>query len=80
MKAATLSPHSAALPGAISIHAAREGGDVPCYGNYNKQAISIHAAREGGDAMLAKCIAVNHISIHAAREGGDGLDTRFLVD
>ena len=34
---------------AISIHAAREGGDniVPPYGN--KTIISIHAAREGGD-------------------------------
>ena len=33
----------------ISIHAAREGGDVLDFYEYLGAAISIHAAREGGD-------------------------------
>ena len=41
----------------ISIHAAREGGDV--YVNIAERIyhISIHAAREGGDAVLATILA-----------------------
>ena len=71
VKAATLSPHSAALPGAISIHAAREGGDAEKLDYQRLIEISIHAAREGGDegGKLEKNLRV--ISIHAAREGGD---------
>ena len=50
MKAATESANYDEIPKAISIHAAREGGDaengVP---NAFSQHISIHAAREGGD-------------------------------
>ena len=34
----------------ISIHAAREGGDVVGLINGRLSSISIHAAREGGDA------------------------------
>ncbi len=56
----------------ISIHAAREGGDVtgftPGTGVYE---ISIHAAREGGDVCDGIRQATRTISIHAAREGGD---------
>ena len=33
----------------ISIHAAREGGDLPNFGSSPARPISIHAAREGGD-------------------------------
>ena len=56
---------------AISIHAAREGGDhhiVPLMADFN---ISIHAAREGGDPTWSNAIITSGISIHAAREGGD---------
>ena len=34
---------------AISIHAAREGGDITASGITGVTTISIHAAREGGD-------------------------------
>ena len=53
MKAATvtLADYKAALR--ISIHAAREGGDVTGYHYTNGVDISIHAAREGGDAAIA---------------------------
>ena len=34
---------------AISIHAAREGGDARCLCSHTRKTISIHAAREGGD-------------------------------
>ena len=58
----------------ISIHAAREGGDLlfliflSC-----SWKISIHAAREGGDYTQTPPQCGRWISIHAAREGGDGL-------
>ena len=52
VKAATLSPHSTALPGAISIHAAREGGDAAGKLILMHDGISIHAAREGGDRLF----------------------------
>ena len=56
----------------ISIHAAREGGDlVQLDGVIISNAISIHAAREGGDATSAVKNYANYISIHAARYGGD---------
>ncbi len=64
-----LTPHK------ISIHAAREGGDI-CSVERSVTAlpISIHAAREGGDAFAdAFGEPVHVISIHAAREGGDVL-------
>ena len=38
------------LKGNISIHAAREGGDVIAAAFASVLVISIHAAREGGDA------------------------------
>ena len=55
----------------ISIHAAREGGDVRKAKQHITRAISIHAAREGGDVKICRNTVRNSISIHAAREGGD---------
>ena len=56
----------------ISIHAAREGGDVYSADKAMYVKISIHAAREGGDAVHAVNVRKGFIiSIHAAREGGD---------
>ena len=58
--------------GRISIHAAREGGDVVIAGIAIGAKISIHAAREGGDSLEhGNMNRVLQISIHAAREGGD---------
>ena len=58
----------------ISIHAAREGGDLDKLSVMLTDVISIHAAREGGDAVGSVIMLVlAHISIHAAREGGDCL-------
>ena len=56
---------------AISIHAAREGGDRITPARIFLAQISIHAAREGGDQGYAAEICHGWISIHAAREGGD---------
>ena len=56
----------------ISIHAAREGGDLTVQAAPAASAISIHAAREGGDIYaLIDDLEEFVISIHAAREGGD---------
>ena len=55
----------------ISIHAAREGGDVLISFNAALSSISIHAAREGGDHIGFYVGKTHWISIHAAREGGD---------
>ena len=55
----------------ISIHAAREGGDVVGLINGRLSSISIHAAREGGDVTDFTPGTGVYISIHAAREGGD---------
>ena len=55
----------------ISIHAAREGGDVLIFLHSRAVRISIHAAREGGDLIFFGGMSVGSISIHAAREGGD---------
>ena len=59
---------------AISIHAAREGGDVLISFNAALSSISIHAAREGGDHIGFYVGKTHWISIHAAREGGDPAD------
>ena len=57
---------------AISIHAAREGGDGDVATYMALVDISIHAAREGGDGNPSYLFnAIVLISIHAAREGGD---------
>ena len=57
MKAATSEFVATLLLSAISIHAAREGGDEindrQTFGHW----ISIHAAREGGDVAKGKVIA-----------------------
>ena len=55
----------------ISIHAAREGGDVHASAYTGADRISIHAAREGGDQHDVSQLVCDGISIHAAREGGD---------
>ncbi len=56
---------------AISIHAAREGGDLKDDAVIVCNEISIHAAREGGDMEEMQNSYAGLISIHAAREGGD---------
>ena len=56
---------------AISIHAAREGGDRFLNPSDELLWISIHAAREGGDFIQIYDRLITMISIHAAREGGD---------
>ena len=60
----------------ISIHAAREGGDVyaELFDGMTAE-ISIHAAREGGDKEAVVDAGLCDISIHAAREGGDARST-----
>ena len=64
--------------GDISIHAAREGGDLSISALPPRQRISIHAAREGGDLKNADLRGANLISIHAAREGGDDYLDRVI--
>ena len=49
VKAATANRGRVPCPPAISIHAAREGGDTPADDGLSVTGISIHAAREGGD-------------------------------
>ena len=61
----------------ISIHAAREGGDLTvCPTVAVTPRISIHAAREGGDRGGDFAPGELDISIHAAREGGDAMEHR----
>ncbi len=50
MKAATATNDGDKIRDAISIHAAREGGDDTGGSSTGHALISIHAAREGGDA------------------------------
>ena len=71
MKAATLSVPMLDCLAYISIHAAREGGDMDGCIFAMDDMISIHAAREGGDQGRRQDMMEQHISIHAAREGGD---------
>ena len=71
MKAATIKLIIVRHNFTISIHAAREGGDVRKAKQHITRAISIHAAREGGDVKICRNTVRNSISIHAAREGGD---------
>ena len=71
VKAATSSTAFHRHAQAISIHAAREGGDRAAESAFKFLAISIHAAREGGDGKPSLFVARVYISIHAAREGGD---------
>ena len=71
MKAATVRVLPVPPRGAISIHAAREGGDLGTKNLGVEFVISIHAAREGGDSIPDVNVNVVFISIHAAREGGD---------
>ena len=71
MKAATWVLLVSTVADVISIHAAREGGDVYITCLINVVCISIHAAREGGDDVVDDLKRQLDISIHAAREGGD---------
>ena len=71
VKAATCDAAFALGGFAISIHAAREGGDRLCVNTFLCAGISIHAAREGGDFGVLDTPTPEDISIHAAREGGD---------
>ena len=72
MKAATWLPCGFGHVPIISIHAAREGGDLERKRICTHVFISIHAAREGGDVVQqGKGFEPKFISIHAAREGGD---------
>ena len=71
MKAATLFPILCEGLSRISIHAAREGGDLMLIPLAFADSISIHAAREGGDLGVCDFASASGISIHAAREGGD---------
>ena len=73
MKAATGINSAPAPVALISIHAAREGGDIFFVRQHLPHRISIHAAREGGDARLGLEYYCLEISIHAAREGGDDM-------
>ena len=52
MKAATFQQRKGFVGLCISIHAAREGGDVWDMKQQSEFGISIHAAREGGDQEL----------------------------
>ena len=68
-----MSPRNSSFMSNISIHAAREGGDMHVRHKPKPlHFISIHAAREGGDGEKGKNCESSRISIHAAREGGDG--------
>ena len=71
MKAATFTHYGYAIHKVISIHAAREGGDIIFRALGFLLNISIHAAREGGDPEVRIADHIGKISIHAAREGGD---------
>ena len=52
MKAATADLSGLVGTFAISIHAAREGGDFGALCGIPRSSISIHAAREGGDQVV----------------------------
>ena len=56
VKAATQPSRADQLAELISIHAAREGGDVAKGMFTGSQQISIHAAREGGDVAIMSAI------------------------
>ena len=75
MKAATTELIDVLLLPGISIHAAREGGDLRRFAKVSERVISIHAAREGGDQSATDSSLPQIISIHAAREGGDAPTT-----
>ena len=63
VKAATIESALNALILAISIHAAREGGDVSEQTAPSGWRISIHAAREGGDSLqLCPCNGSRHFN------------------
>ena len=73
VKAATVPAGTPVYKDGISIHAAREGGDMEEVLDGVDKWISIHAAREGGDPAGSSLPDRFTISIHAAREGGDAV-------
>ena len=79
MKAATVCLIEFFLLCIISIHAAREGGDMMYLDENGNEIISIHAAREGGDVDSPSNSRGERISIHAAREGGDHSHRRDVI-
>ena len=66
MKAATIAIGSGKYIRNISIHAAREGGDIYSRSHIAHYTISIHAAREGGDLNAAE-IRGNFINFNPRR-------------
>ena len=67
VKAATLERKIVLDAARISIHAAREGGDLALIQlRHAGSTISIHAAREGGDP-LQRLLALKHIDFNPRR-------------
>ena len=60
MKAATYYAYAYSNRNSISIHAAREGGDVNVSVCKVFAKISIHAAREGGDVLIQRTCPLQH--------------------
>ena len=58
MKAATFDCKTGVEMAGISIHAAREGGDINRNCVIARRKISIHAAREGGDGKIDKILYI----------------------
>ena len=54
VKAATAAGYAVTGFNRISIHAAREGGDLTGRDDVKAECISIHAAREGGDRKATR--------------------------
>ena len=62
----------------VSIHAPREGSDMPRKTVKQLKQVSIHAPREGSDNMTRPSAAAIPVSIHAPREGSDLLPSPSL--
>ena len=71
VRGATVEHTEITYGGAISIHAPREGCDLPPVAGEYASYISIHAPREGCDFEVGLLKPVEYISIHAPREGCD---------
>ena len=67
MKAATNRDTVFAVGGGISIHAAREGGDLRAAAASTATLISIHAAREGGDVYPHEDKTVDNFDFNPRR-------------
>ena len=72
VKAATFEAASRVTVEVISIHAAREGGDVPADSTKHiRRKFQSTPPVKAATKLLAPYTAFESISIHAAREGGD---------